>query len=109
LSKINTFHVELLGRFLEKLRSTPDGDGSLLDHSMMVYGAGMSNSNAHVPANLPILLAGGGAGEVRGGRHVRLPADTPLANLHLTLIDKMGIAAERFADSTSGLNVLSEV
>ena len=109
LSKINTFHVELLGRFLEKLRSTPDGDGSLLDHSMMVYGAGMSNSNAHVPANLPILLAGGGAGEIRGGRHVRLPADTPLANLHLTLIDKMGIAAERFADSTSGLNVLSEV
>jgi hypothetical protein len=109
LSKINTFHVELLGRFLEKLRSTPDGDGSLLDHSMIVYGAGMSNSNAHVPANLPILLAGGGAGEVRGGRHVRLPADTPLANLHLTLIDKMGIAAERFGDSTSGLNVLSEV
>jgi hypothetical protein len=109
LSKINTFHVQLLGRFLEKLRSTPDGDGSLLDHSMIIYGAGMSNSNAHIPSNLPVLLAGGGAGEVRGGRHVRLPADTPLANLHLTVLDKMGIAAERFADSTSGLNVLSEV
>jgi hypothetical protein len=109
LSKINTFHVQLLGRFLEKLGSIPDGDGSLLDHSMIVYGAGMSNSNAHIPADLPILLAGGGAGRVKGGRHVRLHADTPMANLHLTLVDKMGIAAERFADSTSGLTVLSEV
>lgn len=109
LSKINTYHMQLFGRFLEKLQATPDGDGSLLDHSMIVYGAGMSNSNAHIPANLPILLAGGAAGQVRGGRHVRLPEDTPLANLHLTVLDKMGIAAERFADSTSGLKVLSEV
>jgi len=109
LSKINTFHMQLFGQFLEKLRSTPDGDGSLLDNSMIIYGAGMSNSNAHIPTNLPILLAGGGAGQIKGGRHVRLPEDTPLANLHLTLIDKMGIATERFADSTSGLNVLSEV
>ena len=109
LSKINTFHVQLFARFLEKLRSTPDGDGSLLDHSMIMYGAGMSNSNAHIPTNLPILVAGGGAGQIAGGRHVRLPADTPLANLHLTLLDKMGVPAERFADSTSGLQVLSEV
>jgi hypothetical protein len=109
LSKINTYHMQLFGRFLEKLRSTPDGDGSLLDHSVIVYGAGMSNSNAHIPANLPILLAGGAAGQIKGGRHVRLPEDTPLANLHLTVIDKMGIPAERFADSTSGLKVLSEV
>jgi hypothetical protein len=109
LSKINTFHMQLFARFLEKLRSTPDGDGSLLDHSMIIYGAGMSNSNAHIPANLPILLACGGGGQVKGGRHVRLPADTPLANLHLTVLDKMGIAAERFGDSTSGLRVLSDV
>ena len=85
-----------------------DGDGSLLDHSIIVYGAGMSNSNAHIPANLPILLAAAPPAR-SGGRHVRLPEDTPLANLHLTIIDKMGIPAERFADSTSGLNVLSEV
>ena len=109
LSKINTFHMQIFGRFLEKLRATPDGDGSLLDHSMIVYGAGLGNSNAHIPADLPILLAGGGAGQVRGGRHVRLPADTPLANLHLTVLDKMGVAVERVGDSTSGLKVLSEV
>jgi hypothetical protein len=101
--------VQLFGRFLEKLGSTPDGDGSLLDHSLIIYGAGMSNSNAHIPTDLPILVAGGGAGQVKGGRHVRLAADTPLANLHLTIVDKMGLAAERFGDSTSGLTVLSEV
>jgi hypothetical protein len=109
LSKINTFHVQLFARFLQKLQSTPDGDGSLLDHSVILYGAGMSNSNAHIPTNLPILLAGGGGGQIKGGRHVRLPEDTPLANLHLTIIEKMGVSAERFADSTSGLQVLSEV
>jgi hypothetical protein len=109
LSKINTFHVQLFARFLQKLQSTPDGDGSLLDHSVILYGAGMSNSNAHIPTNLPILLVGGGGGQIKGGRHVRLPEDTPLANLHLTIIEKMGVNAERFADSTSGLQVLSEV
>jgi hypothetical protein len=109
LSKINTFHAQLFARFLGKLKSTPDGDGSLLDHSIIMYGAGMSNSNAHIPTNLPILLAGGGDGQIKGARHVQLPPDTPLANLHLTILDKMGVAVERFADSTSGLDVLSVV
>ena len=109
LSKINTFHMEIFGRFLEKLQSTADGDGSLLDHSMIIYGAGMSNSNVHDSTDLPIVLAGGGGGLIKGGRHVRLPADTPLANLHLTVLDKMGISAERLGNSTGEVSVLSDV
>ena len=109
ISKINVFHMQAFARFLEKLQSTPDGDGSLLDHSMIIYGAGMSNSNAHDPTNLPILVAGGGAGLVKGGRHLRLPADTPLTNLHLTLLDKIGVPVERLGDSTGQLHLLSEV
>ena len=109
LSKINTFHMEIFGRFLEKLQSTAAGDGSLLDHSMIIYGAGMSNSNVHDSTDLPIVLAGGGGGLIKGGRHVRLPADTPLANLHLTVLDKMGISAERLGNSTGEVSVLSDV
>jgi hypothetical protein len=109
LAKINTFHMQIFGRFLEKLRSTDDGDSTLLDQSMILYGAGMSNSNAHEPTDLPIVLAGGGGGQVRGGRHVRLPAETPLANLHLTVLDKMGIPAERLGNSTGEVAVLSDV
>src|SRR6516225_2829304 len=99
LAKINTYHVTLFASFLEKLRSTPDGDGSLLDHAMIVYGAGMSDSNAHDPKNLPILLAGGGTGLLKGGSHVRFPKDTPLANLHLTLLDRLGVHVEKLGDS----------
>ena len=109
LSKINTFHMQIFGRFLEKMRSTPDGDGSLLDHSMLIYGAGMGNSNAHDPLDLPIVLAGGGGGALKGGRHVRLPEGTPLANMHLTVLEKMGISAESLGDATGELPVLSEV
>ena len=109
LAKINTFHMEIFGRFLEKLRSTSDGDGSLLDHSMIIYGAGMGNSNAHDPLNLPIVVAGGGGGTIKGGRHVRVSQGTPLSNLHLTALEKMGISAESLGDSTGELPVLSDV
>ena len=109
LSKINTFHMKMFGRFLEKLRSTSDGEGSLLDNSILIYGAGMGNSNAHDPLDLPIILAGGGAGTVKGGRHVRLPEGTPLANMHLTILEKMGISAESLGDGTGNLPVLSSV
>ena len=109
LSKINTFHMQIFGRFLEKMRSTSDGDGSLLDHSMLIYGAGMGNSNAHDPLDLPIVLAGGGGGTIKGGRHVRLPEGTPLANMHLTVLEKMGITAEALGDGTGDLPVLSDV
>ena len=109
LSKINTYHMQIFGRFLEKMASTQDGDGSLLDHSALVYGAGMGNSNAHDPLDLPIVLAGGGGGTIKSGRHVRLPEGTPLANMHLTILEKMGIPAERLGDATGDLPVLSGV
>jgi len=108
LTKIQTLHVNMFASFLEKLRSTPDGDGSLLDHTIIVYGAGMSDSNLHSPFNLPILLLGGGTGQLKGGRHLRYPEGTPLANLHVTLLDKLGVHVERMGDSTGRLPFLSE-
>ena len=101
LTKINQYHVQLFSAFVERLAATPDGDGTLLDHSMIIYGAGMGDSNAHASDNLPILLAGGGAGT--GGRHVRHPEDTPLANLHLSLLDKMGVPVEQLGHSDGRL------
>ena len=109
LTKINTYHLTLFASFVEKLRSTPDGDGSLLDHMVLMYGAGMSDSNSHSPYNLPIVLLGGGAGQLAGGRHlVYSDRDrTPLANLHVTLLDKLGVPVERMGDSTGPLANLS--
>ena len=101
LMKINLYHAELFAEFIARLNSTPDGDGTLLDHSMIVYGAGMADSNSHYSGNLPILLAGGAAGT--GGRHMQHEPDTPLANLHLSLLDKMGVPIESLGDSTGRL------
>jgi Protein of unknown function (DUF1552) len=109
LAKINTHHVELFARFVQKMQSTPDGDGTLLDNSIIIYGAGMSNSNAHTPRDLPIALAGGAGGQIKGGRHLRMPAGLPLANLHLTVLDKMGVPVEHLGNSTGELKILSEV
>jgi hypothetical protein len=109
VSKVSTFHVKLFAAFLEKLRSTPDGDGTLLDHSMVLYGGGISNGNVHLHTDLPIVVAGGGAGQLKGGRHIRYAADTPLTNLHLTLLDKMGVPAEKLGDSTGRVDLLSGV
>ena len=109
LAKINTYHITLFTRLLDKLRSTPDGDGSLLDHSMIIYGGGMSNGNAHDPRNLPILVLGGGCGQLKGGRHIQYAKDTPLANLHLTLLDKLGVRVDRIGDSTGEFDQLSGV
>jgi hypothetical protein len=108
LTKINTYHMTLFASFLEKLRATPDGDGSLLDHMVMIYGAGMSDSNAHSPFNLPILVLGGAAGQLKGGRHLKYPERTPLANLHVTLLDKLGVRVDRMGDSTGTLPRLFE-
>ena len=99
LAKINAYHVSLFAYFLEKLKSTPDGDGSLLDHTMYLYGSGMGNPNVHNHTNLPILVAGGGAGKLKGGRHIKYDKPTPLANLHLTLLDKVGVRLDHFQDS----------
>src|SRR5262249_50916210 len=99
VAKINRFHVSLFADFLKKLRDTKEGPGTLLDHSLLLYGSGMGNPNLHDHDNLPILVAGGAAGTMKGGRHIRFARPTPLANLHLTLLDKVGVRIDRFADS----------
>jgi len=106
LLKINRYHMTFFAEFLERLRTTPDGDGSLLDSSMIIYGAGMADSNSHYSGELPILLAGAGAVQGMtglGGRHSQYPEDTPLSNLHLTLLDRMGVPIESLGDSTGRL------
>ena len=99
IAKINTFHVLLFAKFLEKLKATPDGDGSLLDNTVYLYGSGMGNSSIHDHENLPILVAGGAACGMRGGRHIRYKSPAPLANLHLTLLDRVGVRVDAFGDS----------
>jgi hypothetical protein len=105
MAKINAFHVSLFAYYLEKLRATPDGDGSLLDHSLLLYGSGMGNPNVHDHVNLPILVAGG-AGRVKGGRHIKYSEPTPLANLHLTLLERAGVRMDAFADSKGKIDEL---
>lgn len=106
IAKINRFHVSLFAEFLEKMQDTPDGTGSLLDNSLFLYGSGMGNPNLHDHSNLPILVAGGAAGGMQGGRHIRYEEPTPLANLHLTLLDKAGVQLEKFGDSNGKLEDL---
>ena len=103
--QINIFHAKLYAYFLERMRSVPDGDGSLLDHSLMVYGSPLSDGNMHLYKDLPVLLVGGEATGIRGGRHVAYPENTPMANLYLTLLDKLGVHLERFGDSTGSLDL----
>jgi hypothetical protein len=97
---INRFHVAQLAYFLNKLKSTPDGDGSLLDHAMIVYGSGISDGNLHRHDDLPILLAGKGAGTIRTGRHIRCAAETPITNLYVSMLNRMGVDVDGFGDST---------
>ncbi|HJZ78403.1 MAG TPA: DUF1552 domain-containing protein [Vicinamibacterales bacterium] len=103
VAKINAYHVKMLARLLEKLQATPDGDGTLLDHVTLMYGAGIADSNSHSPIDIPLLLAGGGAGALKGGRHIRLK-NTPLANLHLTLLEQFGVHRDRIGDSTGPID-----
>jgi hypothetical protein len=106
LAKINRFHVSLFAEFLEKMAATKEADGSLLDHSVYLYGSGMGDSDAHDHTDLPILVAGGAAGNLRGGRHIRYEKHTPLSNLHLTLLNKIGVELDQFADSNGGADEL---
>jgi hypothetical protein len=102
---INHYHVQMLAYFLEKLHATPDGDGNLLDHSVVVYGSSMSNGNQHDHDPLPIVVAGGAAGQLKGGRHLKFPAHTPMSNLLLSLLDRLGVHQDSFGDSTGKLEV----
>ena len=108
VAKINQFHVSLFAEFLEKLAAVPEAEGSLLDHSLYLYGSGMGDPDAHDHSNLPVLVAGGAAGNLRGGRHINFNQPTPLANLHLTLLNKAGVEIDEFADSTGQVGGLFE-
>jgi hypothetical protein len=99
MAKLNTYHVSQFAYFVDKLKSTPDGDGSLLDHVMLLYGAGMSESNDHYPFDLPILVVGGGSGQLKGGRHIKYPDGTQLASLGVTLLDKLGVHVDAIGNS----------
>src|SRR5258707_15675461 len=103
MSKINRYHTELFSKYLAKLRATPDGDGSLLDHVTILYGSGISNSTRHSGDNLPLLLVGGGAGRIKGGRHLKYSGNPTLANLLVTLMDKLDAPVERLGGSTGKL------
>jgi hypothetical protein len=102
---INRYHVQMLAYFLEKLRTTPDGDGTLLDHALVLYGSSMSNGNQHDHDPLPVILAGGASGLLKGGRHLKFTPHTPMSNLLLSMLDKLGVQQERLGDSTARLEV----
>jgi hypothetical protein len=103
MSKINRYHTELLARYLAELRATEDGEGSLLDHMTIMYGSGISNSTRHSGRNLPLLLLGGGGGRLRGGRHLRYSDSPSMANLLVTLMDKLGVPVDKVGGSTGKL------
>jgi hypothetical protein len=104
-AKINKYHVELFAYFLAKMQATPDGDGSLLDHSMFLYGGGISDGNKHDHCNLPLVLVGGGAGSLKGGRYLEFPDPTPMSNMLVSLLDKAGVKMDKLGDSTGPLRV----
>jgi hypothetical protein len=104
-AKLNRYHVGLIPHFLEKLKNTPDGDGNLLDHSMILYGSPMGDGNVHNHKRLPIFLAGHANGMLNGNLHLKCPDETPMANLLLTMLHKLGVNAPSFGDSTAELAI----
>jgi hypothetical protein len=109
VAAINQFHVSLFSYFLQRLKETPEGNGSLLDNVAYLYGSGMGNPNVHDHVNLPILVAGGAGGRLKGGQHIKYDEPEPLANLHLTLLEKSGVQIESFADSSGQIDGLVAV
>jgi hypothetical protein len=106
IARINTYHISIFANFLEKLKATPDGDGSLLDNTIYLYGSGMGNPSLHDHVKLPILVAGGASTGLRGGRHLKYEKGTPLANLHMTLLDRVGVHLDSFGDSNGSIDGL---
>jgi hypothetical protein len=105
MSKINRYHAELFGKYLARLRATEDGDGTLLDHMTVLYGSGISNSTRHSGENLPLLVLGGANGKLKGGRHLKYTDKPSMANLLMTLMDKMDVPVERIGGSTGKLQM----
>jgi hypothetical protein len=107
VEQIDIYHSRMFAYFLEKLRSTPDGDGSLLDHMIVLFASSMGDGSVHNVHNVPVMLAGGAAGRLKGGRHIRYSGGPPVTNLFLTILEILGIHMEDFGDSTGALNLLS--
>jgi hypothetical protein len=105
-TKINAYHLSLYARLVDRLRATPDGDGTLLDHAILVYGAGMGDGDRHTPFDLPVVVTGGGCGELKGGRHIRYAMNTPFMNFGVTVLARLGVTVDRIADSTGYLTDL---
>ena len=105
MSRINRYHTQLFAQYLAKLRAPPDGDGSLLDHTTILYGSGISNSTRHSGQNLPLMLIGGGAGRLDGGRHLKYTDKPSIANLLVTLMDKLDVPVEKLGGSTGRLPI----
>ena len=104
LAKLNAYHVDLFAYFLKRLQSTPEGDGTLLDHTLMLYGAGLSDSQLHSHVDVPLAVVGGGSGQVKGGRHIAVAGNPPMSNLLVSMLDKVGVHRDRLGDSTGRLN-----
>jgi hypothetical protein len=104
VAKIDNLLVKNFAYLLDRLKATPDGEGNLLDHSIIVYGSGTADGNRHTHHDLPVVVAGGGTGKLKGGRHLRFPQETPLNNLYLNILDKAGIPVGNFGDSTGRLS-----
>jgi hypothetical protein len=109
VTRINVFHAELFAYFLNRLKTTPDGDGSLLDHSLIVYGSGLSDGNQHVHADLPVVVAGRGDGSLKPGRHIAYSKGVPMTNLYLTVLDRVGVRPESIGDSTGRVEHLTDI
>ena len=107
--KIDELHVKTFAYLVDKMKNTPDGEGSLLDHSMLLYGSSICDGNAHTHHDLPLVLVGGAAGQIKGGRHLRYAPETPMNNLLLTMLDKAGVPAETLGDATGKIDQLSGV
>ena len=109
LQLIDHHHVDMLSHFVGKMQAAKDGDGTLLDHSMIVHGSSLSDSNRHLHDNLPVLLIGGGSGKLRPGKHLRYPKPTPMTNLYMTMLDMLGVPEEKIGDSTGKIARLSDI
>ena len=109
LHKINEYHFRQFAYLVEKLSKLPEGDGTMLDHTVFLYGTGISDSNTHFHDDLPIALVGGKAAGIKGGRYIRYPKGTPLTNLHLTILENMGVSVEAIGDSTGKVGRLTDV
>ena len=109
LDTINEYHFRQFAHLVQTLAETPEGDGTLLDRTLLVYGTGISDSNTHFHDDLPIALVGGGAAGLEGGRHVRYEVGTPVANLWMTVLDKLGVPVDKFGDSTGSLDRLTDI